>query len=396
MKHCKKTIALLLSIVMTLSLFSIVGFAEEGDTPAGSYTVTFYDRANGEGNATIVSEQTVAAGASATDPLAGITDEATLKTKLHYPDDPTDSFMKQGFDGWDKSFSNVTANLRIFPKFKQVPKMYQITYKNWDGTELNSENCLYGEQLEENSHPSRADDLAYYYTFKGWSLKQVIDPVATPDDAKYLLDWTFGLNLPDDETLGQVKGSPDYINLYGDGIEEPIPVTVYAYFARFKLEYPLSLTVVDQYDNRIAGADVQVLGANSQFLDQTIAQTDEDGNLTGLYKIAAGKTDENGRIYMRLPYQTEYTIQVSYGDYAGAKIKKTYISEFKDQGLTIQLESAAQYNEENKPRCTCVCHSVIGGVWVTMLNVMYYLFKVKYVCCYDLYATHGSKLAYGG
>ena len=65
------------------------------------------------------------------------------------------------------------------------------------------------------------------------------------------------------------------------------------------------------------------------------------------------------------------------------------------QGVTIQLESPAQYNEQNKARCTCACHSFIGGLWVTGLNIMYYLFKVKYVCCYDMYATHGSKLSYG-
>ena len=64
------------------------------------------------------------------------------------------------------------------------------------------------------------------------------------------------------------------------------------------------------------------------------------------------------------------------------------------QGVTIQLETAAQYNEQNKDRCTCACHSFIGGIWVTCLNLMYTLFKVKYVCCYDMYATHGSKLAY--
>ena len=58
------------------------------------------------------------------------------------------------------------------------------------------------------------------------------------------------------------------------------------------------------------------------------------------------------------------------------------------------LTPAAGYHEEYKPRCTCACHSFIGGLWITALNVMHYLFKVKYVCCYDMYATHGDKLAY--
>jgi len=397
MKHCKKTIALLLSVIMTLSLFSIVGFAEDGDTPT-SFTVKFFDRSEvGFGTPQEVSSQTVTAGQSAEDPVAGKT-EAQLKEVLHFPADPTDSFQKYGFTGWDKDFSNVQSELRIYPKFDQIPKMYHIIYHNWNGEELNSENCLIGEYLQERSIPERADDLAYFYTFKCWSLKQNIDPTKNEEDKKYMLDWTLGLQLPTDEALGQVKGQPDYIDLYGNDSSEPIPVHVYAYFIRgnFK-EYPLSLTVVDQYNNRIAGADVQVLGANGYLLDQTVAQTDEEGNYTGRYKPAAGKTNSEGRLYMKLPYQTEYTIQVSYGDYAGAKIKKTSIGELQNtQGITIQLESPAQYNEQNKERCTCVCHTFLGGVWVTALNVLYYLFKVKYVCCYDMYATHGSKLSYGG
>lgn len=397
MKHCKKTIALLLSIVMTLSLFSIVGFAEGGTTEAPEqFTVKFFDRPDGNGQAQVISEEPVTRGEDATDPVADLS-EAQLKAKLHFPDDPTDSFQKYGFTGWDKSFTNVQSDLRIYPVFEQVPKMYHIIYHNWDGTELNSENCLIGDQLEERSTPSRADDLSYFYSFKSWSLKQNIDPTKNEEDKKYLVDWSLGLNLPTDEALGQVKGSADYIDLYGNNCNEPIPVHVYAYFIRGLKEYPLSLTVVDQYNNRIADANVQVLGAKGQLLDQTVAQTDEDGNYTGRYKPATGKTDSEGRLYLKLPYQTEYTIQVSYGDYAGAKEKKTNIGEMQStQGVTIQLESPAQYNEQNKARCTCVCHSFLSGLWVTGLNVLYYLFKVKYVCCYDMYATHGSKLSYGG
>ena len=47
MKHCKKTIALLLSVLMTLSLFSVVGFAgnEEPEPEETTYTVTFHKEA---------------------------------------------------------------------------------------------------------------------------------------------------------------------------------------------------------------------------------------------------------------------------------------------------------------------------------------------------------------
>ena len=393
MKKTRKAIALLLSVLMTLSLLSIVGYADE------SYTVTFYNRAqNEEKDPEVIGDpQPVAAGAAASDPAAGKTD-AELKELLAYPEEVEKSFDKWVFDGWSVDFSNVQKDLQVYPKFTKAPKQYKINYFNYDGTAaegLNSEYCLYGGFPKESSTPYRDGGLAYNYLFDCWSLKKNIDPTVNEEDEKYKLNWDLGLALPTDEMLGQVKGQPNYINVYGIGEEEPIELNVYAYYTRHNKEYPLSLTVIDRYGNRLEGADVQVLAADGQLLDQTVAQTDADGNYTGRFKPAVGKTDAEGKLFLRLPYQTEYTIQVTYGDYEGAKIKKTNIGEMQStQGVTIQLETAAQYNEQNKDRCTCACHSFIGGIWVTCLNLMYTLFKVKYVCCYDMYATHGSKLAY--
>ncbi|MBR6313860.1 MAG: carboxypeptidase regulatory-like domain-containing protein, partial [Clostridia bacterium] len=370
-----------------------VGYADD------TYTVTFYNRAQNEAEAPVAisTQEGIAAGGAATDPAAGKS-EAELKQLLAYPTYMEKSFNKWGFDGWSIDFSNVQKDLQVYPKFTPVPKQYHINYFNYDGTAaegLNSEYCLFGGYPKESSTPSRDGGLAYNYLFDCWSLKANVDPTVNEDDAKYLLDWSLGLALPTDETLGQVKGQPGYIDLYGKETDESIELNVYAYYTRHNKEYPLSLTVVDRYGARVAGADVQVLGANGQLLDQTIAQTDENGNYTGRFAPAVGKTDAEGKLFLRLPYQTEYTIQVSHGDYEGAKIKKTNIGEMQSvQGVTIQLEDPAQYNEENKARCTCACHSFIGGLWVVGLNLMYTLFKVKYVCCYDMYATHGSRLAY--
>ena len=399
MKRTRKTIALLLSILMTLSLFSIVGYAEDGTENPGPFTVTFYNRAQNEAEAPVAisTQEEIAAGGAATDPAAGKS-EAELKTMLVYPAYLEKSFDVWAFDGWSIDFSNVQKDLQVYPKFTKAPKQYHINYFNYDGTAaegLNSEYCLFGSYPQESSTPYRDGGLAYNYLFDCWSLKPNVDPTANEEDAKYLLNWKLGLALPTDDDLGQVKGQTGYIDLYGTEEDESIELNVYAYYTRHNKEYPLSLTVVDRYNQKVAGADVQVLGANGLLLDQTIAQTDEDGNQTGRYKPAVGKTDAEGKLFLRLPYQTEYTIQVSHGDYEGAKIKKTNIGEMQNtQGVTIQLEDPAQYNEENKARCTCVCHSFLGGFWVTCLNLMYTLFKVKYVCCYDMYATHGSRLAY--
>ena len=45
--------------------------------------------------------------------------------------------------------------------------------------------------------------------------------------------------------------------------------------------------------------------------------------------------------------------------------------------------------------CHCICHSFLGGFWISILNMIYRLFGRKIVCCYDMFATHGDRLIYG-
>lgn len=392
MKHMKKSIALFLAVLMTLSVFSVVGFAE-GDTdsePAGPFTVKFFDCAPGDipgyTPQMITDPVTVEKGGSVEDPYEDV------KSQLKYPKELDKDFYKWEFTGWSHSLENVQSNLTISPRYNKVGKQYKVIYHNFDGSEISRETCIYGDHLSEMPVPVRPDDDRYFYDFAGWSLKLGIDPASNPEDAKYLLDFSQGLNLPIDEKLEQVPGQPDYIDLYGTGTE-PITINVYAYFTRHNKEYTLSLTVLDSYGSPVNHAAVQVRSASGQLLDQTYAARDEEGNLTGGYKAATGYTNDKGQITMKLPYQTEYTIEASYTDTDEGIIKKVTVSDLK-QGVTITLTPAAGYHEEYKPRCTCVCHSFIGGLWITALNVMHYLFKVKYVCCYDMYATHGDKLAY--
>ena len=415
MKHMKKTIALFLAVLMTLSVFSVIGFAE-GDT----VTVTFYDRTQSAASQSQVIPgekftQKIPVGSNAVDPFAGLTKEE-IRAKLKFPEEDEamrGSHQTWSFYAWDQSLENITKDTNIFPMFKPTGKLFEISYHDYDGAVLHKsdgsiskELCYYGVHLSDIPTMSRAEDDRYFYKFEGWSLKKGIDPTVNPDDSKYILDLSNGLYLPNDTTLGQVKGQPDYIDLYGEPDDEYVTVNVYAYYTHYNREYTLSLTVNDSYSKPVNGASVQVRSASGQLLDQTFALVDENGKPTGKYKAATGKTDADGKITMLLPYQTKYTIEASHPD-LGAIIKEVSVSDLA-KGITVSLNpitnsdsadgdnsgSANQYNEQYKPRCTCVCHSFSGGLWITGLNLMHYLFKVKYVCCYDMYATHSDKLAY--
>lgn len=107
------------------------------------YTVIFKDY-----DGRVLSSQVVNAGDSAVEP-------ASKPTREGYE-----------FSGWDKSFSNITANLEVTATYKEVAvagKSVTVTFKNWDGKVLKTEVVDIGSTATPPENPTRDG-----YTFAGW------------------------------------------------------------------------------------------------------------------------------------------------------------------------------------------------------------------------------------
>ena len=102
-----------------------------------TYTVTFKDW-----NGTVLKTQQVQHGGDA---------EA--------PADPTR--VGYTFTGWDKAFTNITADLVVTAQYEI--NTYTVTFKDWDGTELKTQEVQYGGDAEAPADPTRTG-----YTFTGW------------------------------------------------------------------------------------------------------------------------------------------------------------------------------------------------------------------------------------
>ncbi|BAX79340.1 leucine-rich repeat protein [Labilibaculum antarcticum] len=76
------------------------------------------------------------------------------------PSDPTRT--EYTFTGWDSDFSNVTANMTITAQY--TINTYTVTFEDWDGTQLASENVEYGNAASAPSNPIRIG-----YTFTDWN-----------------------------------------------------------------------------------------------------------------------------------------------------------------------------------------------------------------------------------
>ena len=75
------------------------------------------------------------------------------------PADPTRTGYT--FTGWDKAFTNITADLVVTAQYSI--NTYTVTFKDWDGTELKTQEVQYGGDAEAPADPTRVG-----YTFTGW------------------------------------------------------------------------------------------------------------------------------------------------------------------------------------------------------------------------------------
>lgn len=109
------------------------------------YIVTFKDY-----DGTVLKEETVEEGKSAT-----------------APSNPTRDGYE--FTGWDKSFTNVTSNLTVTAQYtKQEPEIiyHTVTFYDWDGTILKTEQVEHGGSAIAPSDPARDG-----YIFIRWDVE---------------------------------------------------------------------------------------------------------------------------------------------------------------------------------------------------------------------------------
>ena len=70
------------------------------------------------------------------------------------------------FSGWvNNCGTTLTNNCTITAQFKRTTNKYLITFKNWDGTVLQSGMVEYNATPTAPSNPTRPGDAEHTYTF---------------------------------------------------------------------------------------------------------------------------------------------------------------------------------------------------------------------------------------
>ncbi len=120
-----------------------------GMTVTAQYTINYYTVTFKDYDGTVLSTQSVAYGSDAKAPA-----------------DPTresDGQYTYTFSGWDKTYTNISADTIITATYSTEGVFYTVTFKDFDGTVLKTETVAYGASATAPESPVRTG-----YTFTGW------------------------------------------------------------------------------------------------------------------------------------------------------------------------------------------------------------------------------------
>jgi hypothetical protein len=114
-------------------------------------------------------------------------DYGSTPTYTGIPTRPDEAQYSYAFAGWSPEIVPVKGDATYTARYVSSAQQYTITFKNWDGVELQKSLYEYGRTPSyRGTGPSRADDTIYTYTFAGW------DPaiVQVSQDATYTAQYT--------------------------------------------------------------------------------------------------------------------------------------------------------------------------------------------------------------
>lgn len=145
---------------------------------------------------------------------------AAISYKGETPEKHATAQYTYTFDGWNPNIPNpavATADMTFEAQYTSTVNKYVITFKNWDGTVLQSSEVEYGTIPSYEGTPTRPADAQYTYTFIGWD----VTPVAVTGEATYTAtfgttDQTYTVNFAAEN--GTITGSNNGTYMYGTSL----------------------------------------------------------------------------------------------------------------------------------------------------------------------------------
>lgn len=308
------------------------------------------------------------------------------------------------FKEWNIDISALYGQTTIIAVFDAIPKMYEYIYCDYLGNPLQvitengeviadmvTDEIAYGEAATFNAyrHGESRGNLTAGIVADGNTIR-IADLTERPKDRTYLYTWFGEWSLKDGYhiTSSNAMIAPlGYLDTRYKDTEEYKPIYLIPKYTTKLVLYSFDLTaVIPATENN-----------PDYYLDKIIVQITNDKG----QHVASGMTKNvNGKAVFvcGLNDSQYYNITAITEDekYVGKQLlDRQYI--YDNTLSTISTTIYMDINEDylNNQRCSCIHHNpLFKPIWVRILNILYRLFNIKYVCCDDMYATMGDLLIY--
>ncbi len=296
------------------------------------------------------------------------------------------------FKGWNYDHENIYDDVQIKSTYNAIPKAYDYAIYVWDAKEndyvdsgVRAENIVYGNPLVYSNLPEG----------------KTIDEVnARAKDRTYVYFWNNKYNLINtsfvfsEKVSTVLKGYQDTRHRGEEGYSPVIITPVYDHTPNL-----YETRVVIKFDKNVSFAETSSKEYEmEQYLNNINIQiTDANGQLisTGTANLVPGTDYAEFTCYLHDSESYTVTAKSPRGKYAGAStISRATVFDYDAPvNLSVGLTINPDYLEGQS--CRCIHHmSLFQPLWIRILNLLYRLFNVKYVCCDDMFSTIGDLLVY--
>ncbi len=298
------------------------------------------------------------------------------------------------FKGWAPSREVVYGDTDIIAQYNTIPKEYEFVFYKWDASK--------GEYVD--SGVTAVAKYGYPLVYKNadgteLTAAEIEELTKREKDRSYIYSWDGNWKVLNRDIAVNSKscsvpyGTQDIRSKGEEGYEPLILIpthvrrqVLYKTYVTIKFENGVDFSGTGEAYERetyLNGLNVQVMDADGQIMARGTANLVEGTNYA---QFACSLYDS-----------PSYTVTVTSvrGKYSGVTtLARTYVYDF-DAPVNISVGLSVDEDYISGQGCHCICHnSLFKPIWVRILNLLYRLFNVKYVCCDDMYVSIGDLLVY--
>ena len=298
------------------------------------------------------------------------------------------------YTGWTPSREEIYGSTTILATYETIAKKYDFVFYKWDSKK--------GEYVDSGVRARAEYGTALVYVDangKELTNAELKALTAKEKDRSYVYSWDGNWEIYQRGTtvLGNsCSVAYDALDTRYEGTDGYAPTILIPTYTKRQNLYQTTVTI--KFDQSVDFSGTGKAYETETYLNGLNVQiTDANGQImaTGVANLVAGT--DYAEFKCSLYDSQSYTVTVSSyrNKYSGSTtLSRTHVFDV-ERPVYISVGLTVNQDYVDGLGCGCICHNTLfKSLWVRVLNLLYRLFNVRYVCCDDMYASIGDLLAY--